>query len=61
MIGMVTPPIGLNLFVMSRIGGVGVMEIFRAGIPFMAALVVALALVTYVPWITTALPIWLMR
>lgn len=61
MIGMVTPPIGLNLFVMSRIGNVGVMEIFRAGIPFMAALVVSLALVTYVPWITTALPIWLMR
>lgn len=56
MIGMVTPPIGLNLFVMSRIGGVGVMEIFHAGIPYIVVLFIVLLAVTYIPAITLTLP-----
>jgi tripartite ATP-independent transporter DctM subunit len=56
MIGMVTPPIGLNLFVMSRIGDVGVIEIFKAGIPYIAVLFIVLLAVTYIPAITLTLP-----
>lgn len=56
MIGMVTPPIGLNLFVMSRIGDVGVIEIFKAGLPYIAVLFLVLLAVTYIPAITLTLP-----
>lgn len=60
-LGMVTPPIGLNLFVMARISGLGMLEVFRGGLPFYAVLWVALILLTYVPWITLLLPSLLMR
>lgn len=60
MIGMITPPIGLNLFVVSAIGGVGVIEIFRAGIPYFLVLFAVLMLVTYVPVLTLYLPNLLM-
>jgi tripartite ATP-independent transporter DctM subunit len=56
MIGMITPPIGLNLFVISAIGGVGVIEIFRAAIPYFFVLVAVLMLITYFPGLTLWLP-----
>lgn len=60
MIGMITPPIGLNLFVISAIGGVGVIEIFRVAVPYVIVLVVVLMLVTYLPWLSLYLPNLLM-
>lgn len=60
-LGMITPPIGLNLFVMARISGLGMLQVFRGGLPFYAVLWVALILLTYVPWITLLLPSLLMR
>ena len=56
MIGMITPPIGLNLMVLSAITGVEVMRIFRASIPYMWALLAVLLLITYIPAITLFLP-----
>jgi tripartite ATP-independent transporter DctM subunit len=56
MIGMITPPIGLNLMVLSAITGVEVMRIFRASIPYMWALLAVLLLITYIPSITLFLP-----
>lgn len=58
MIGMITPPIGLNLFVISTIGGVGVIEIFKEAIPYFIVLVGVLLLITYVPELTLLLPQW---
>lgn len=55
-IGMITPPVGLNLFVTSGVAGMPVMAVVRAAMPFLAVLFVFLILVTYVPWISTALP-----
>lgn len=52
MIGMITPPIGLNLFVLSAIAKVGVIEIFRYAVPYFVALLGVLALITYVPQVT---------
>lgn len=52
MIGMITPPIGLNLFVLSAISKVGVIEMFRSAIPYFIALLLVLMLVTYVPQTT---------
>ena len=60
-LGMITPPVGLNLFVMARISGIGMLQVFRGGLPFYCVLWLALILLTYVPWITTALPRLLMQ
>lgn len=59
-IGMVTPPIGLNLFVTSGITGMSLMQVVRAALPFVAVLFVFLVLVTYVPVLSTFLPYSLM-
>jgi C4-dicarboxylate transporter DctM subunit len=55
-IGMITPPVGLNLFVTSGVAGMPMMSVVRAALPFLGVLFVFLILVTYVPWISTFLP-----
>ena len=55
-IGMITPPVGLNLFVTSGVAGMPMMAVVRAALPFLAVLVAFLILVTYVPWLSTVLP-----
>ncbi len=55
-IGMITPPVGLNLFVTSGVAGMPMMSVVRAALPFLAVLFVFLIIVTYVPWISTFLP-----
>ncbi|MEM8774998.1 MAG: TRAP transporter large permease [Pseudomonadota bacterium] len=55
-IGMITPPVGLNLFVTSGVAGMPMMAVCRAALPFLAVLFVFLILVTYVPWLSTFLP-----
>ncbi len=55
-IGMITPPVGLNLFVTSGVANMPMMSVVRAALPFLAVLFVFLILVTYVPWISTFLP-----
>jgi len=55
-IGMITPPIGLNLFVTSGITGMSLARVVRAAAPFVAVLFVFLILVTYIPWLSTWLP-----
>ena len=55
-IGMITPPVGLNLFVTSGVAGMPMMAVVRAALPFLAVLFVFLILITYVPAISTFLP-----
>ena len=55
-IGMITPPVGLNLFVTSGVAGMPMMSVVRAALPFLAVLFVFLIIVTYVPWLSTFLP-----
>ncbi|MCP5000592.1 MAG: TRAP transporter large permease [Hyphomicrobiales bacterium] len=59
-IGMITPPIGLNLFVTSGITGMSLIQVVKAALPFVAVLFVFLILVTYVPDLSTMLPYALM-
>ena len=59
-IGMITPPVGLNLFVTSGVAGMPMMRVVRAALPFLAVLFAFLILVTYVPIISTWLPTILM-
>jgi C4-dicarboxylate transporter DctM subunit len=55
-IGMVTPPVGLNLFVTSGITGMSIMQVARAALPWMMVLLAFLVIVTYVPWVSLVLP-----
>ncbi|MBP0616662.1 TRAP transporter large permease [Jiella mangrovi] len=55
-IGMITPPIGLNLFVTSGITGMSLVQVVRAAAPFVAVLFVFLIIVTYVPFLSTMIP-----
>jgi C4-dicarboxylate transporter DctM subunit len=55
-IGMVTPPIGLNLFVTSGITGMGITQVARAALPWTLLLLGFLVLITYVPAISLWLP-----
>lgn len=55
-IGMITPPVGLNLFVASGISGLSLMDVFRGAAPFMIIMLTGLALVTYIPVISLWIP-----
>jgi C4-dicarboxylate transporter, DctM subunit len=56
MIGLITPPYGLLLFIMASISGVPLRDIVRDALPFLAAMVAALALITFVPETVLWLP-----
>jgi tripartite ATP-independent transporter DctM subunit len=56
MIGLVTPPYGLLLFLMVKIGQVSLTELVREVLPYLWAMLVALALMTFVPEIVLWLP-----
>ncbi|MEP1769126.1 MAG: TRAP transporter large permease subunit, partial [Anderseniella sp.] len=51
-IGALTPPLGVLVFTTARVGAADVTQVFKAILPFIAALMVVLALVTYVPQLT---------
>ncbi|MDQ6679695.1 MAG: TRAP transporter large permease subunit [Pseudomonadota bacterium] len=55
-IGMVTPPVGLNLFVTAGITGMSILEVVRAALPWLSVLFVFLIIITYVPSLTLFLP-----
>ena len=48
-IGMCTPPVGVNLFVATRIGKVSIEQMVRPLLPAIGALLIVLMLVTYIP------------
>ncbi|WP_342536815.1 TRAP transporter large permease [Sporosarcina sp. FSL K6-3508] len=56
MIGLVTPPVGLHLFITASIAKVPITSVIRESIPFMVVLLVVLGLVTFVPQISLFLP-----
>lgn len=55
-IGMVTPPVGLNLFVASGITGMSLIEVVRASFSWLMILMAFLVFVTYVPEVSLWLP-----
>lgn len=55
-VGMVTPPLGVCLFMGCNIGNVSLEEISRAAAPFIAVMILDIFILAYVPWITTVLP-----
>ncbi|MEO0681415.1 MAG: TRAP transporter large permease [Pseudomonadota bacterium] len=59
-IGMITPPVGLNLFVTSGVAGMGVWDVVKAAAPWLVILFAFLIMVTYIPSLSTLLPNYFM-
>ena len=55
-IGMVTPPVGLNLFVTAGITGHNLVWVLKAALPWMMILILFLIIVTYIPQVSLFLP-----
>ena len=55
-IGFITPPIGVNLFVASRIGNERLDVVSRGVLPFVVVAIICLMIVTFVPWLSLYLP-----
>ncbi|MBE7635540.1 TRAP transporter large permease subunit [Sneathiella sp. P13V-1] len=55
-IGMITPPVGLNLFVTAGITGRSILWVVKAALPWLGLLLFFLILVTYIPEISLFLP-----
>jgi TRAP-type C4-dicarboxylate transport system permease large subunit len=56
MVGLIHPPVGMNLFVVSAIGRVQIMPVFFQAIPYMILLLLVLMAVTYIPVVSLFLP-----
>ncbi|MEJ2087960.1 MAG: TRAP transporter large permease subunit [Gammaproteobacteria bacterium] len=54
-IGYFTPPVGMNLFIASYRFRRPLLELYSACVPFMIVLLIALVLITYVPWFSMVL------
>ena len=59
-IGMITPPVGLNLYVASGIANMGLTDVTKACAPWIVVMLAFLMLITYVPIISLWLPNLLM-
>jgi C4-dicarboxylate transporter DctM subunit len=59
-IGMITPPVGLNLFVTAGVAQMSVGRVIKAALPWVAIMFLFLIIVTYVPIVSTWLPTTLM-
>jgi C4-dicarboxylate transporter DctM subunit len=59
-IGMITPPVGLNLFVTAGVAKMSMMGVVKAALPWLSIMFLFLIIVTYVPAISTWLPTMIM-
>jgi tripartite ATP-independent transporter DctM subunit len=61
MIGLLTPPVGMVLFILSRVAHIPFDRTVRAVMPFLLPLLAVLALITIFPELTVAVPRYLYR
>ncbi len=55
-LGLVTPPVGVNLYMACGIGGLNMKEIAKGLLPFLISSLLVLFTVTYIPWLSLFLP-----
>jgi C4-dicarboxylate transporter DctM subunit len=55
-IGLVTPPVGLNLFVTAGVAELSLEDTIKASFPWLIVLLAVLMLITYIPWISLVIP-----
>lgn len=59
-IGLVTPPVGINLYVAANVAGLDLNRVIARTVPFIMACLVALAVISYFPGVSLWLPNWVM-
>ncbi|MCP4876203.1 MAG: TRAP transporter large permease [Gammaproteobacteria bacterium] len=59
-IGMITPPVGLNLFVTAGVANMSMMGVVKAAAPWLGVMFLFLIIVTYVPFVSSWLPTLMM-
>ncbi|MBL7000911.1 MAG: TRAP transporter large permease, partial [Gammaproteobacteria bacterium] len=59
-IGMITPPVGLNLFVTAGVAGMSMVNVVKAASPWLLIMFLFLIIITYVPIVSTFLPTLMM-
>ena len=59
-IGMITPPVGLNLFVTAGVAQMSIGRVIKAALPWVGIMFLFLIIVTYVPFVSTWLPTLMM-
>ncbi len=55
-LGYLTPPVGMNLFLAAFRFDRPLMEVYRASLPFFLIILIGVLAITYLPWLSTALP-----
>lgn len=55
-IGLITPPIGMNVYVIQQVSGIEFQEVLRGAIPFLIVLAIAMLIVAFFPMLSTWLP-----
>ena len=55
-LGYLTPPVGMNLFLAAYRFDKPLFQIYRSGLPFLLILLFVVLAITYLPWLSTALP-----
>ena len=55
-VGLITPPMALNLLMASKIGNISILQTTRALIPYFAVAIIVLLIITYIPGIVMFLP-----
>jgi TRAP-type C4-dicarboxylate transport system permease large subunit len=56
-IGYLTPPVGMDLFIASYRFNKSITELYQATFPFVMVLLLAVIIITYVPWLS----LWFMH
>jgi tripartite ATP-independent transporter DctM subunit len=51
-IGYITPPVGINLFISSFRFNKPVIELYKISVPYLFLMLMALIIITYIPWLT---------
>jgi TRAP-type C4-dicarboxylate transport system permease large subunit len=55
-IGISTPPVGTCLFIGCGVGKTSMTNVTVKAIPYVLAMLIALLLITYIPWLSLAIP-----
>ena len=55
-LGLITPPVGVNLFTGCGVAGISLNDMIKKIWPFVVAMLLVLLLITYVPAVSTFLP-----
>jgi C4-dicarboxylate transporter DctM subunit len=55
-VGLITPPLGLNVYTVASISGEGILDIAKEAIPLVILMIAVTVIIAFVPWFTTTLP-----